>query len=75
MRQILGRPVSSLARDRLLDAVGVDRYIHEIGKESRFWWSTDDNLRLEYRTPKANVNDGEESQKRNMNILSRFGER
>jgi len=37
-----------------------------------FWLSTDNNLSLEYSTPKANVNDPAESATRNMSILSRF---
>ncbi|MFZ6675722.1 fused MFS/spermidine synthase [Undibacterium sp. Xuan67W] len=72
VRDILDRPVADIAGDRMLDNTGIDRFIMSSGVDPSFWVSTDDNLRLEYSTPKANVNDGPSSFQRNMQLLKRF---
>lgn len=72
VRQIVGRGLDELAADRLLTAAGVDRFLAEVGVQPAFWVSTDDNLRLEYDTPKANVNDSRKSFAANMSMLERF---
>lgn len=72
VRNILDHPLSTIASNRLLDNVGVDRLIKTTGVDESFWWSTDDNLRLEYSTPKGNVNDPLLSLKANMKFLMRF---
>jgi hypothetical protein len=72
LRGVLGRPAASLVDKRLLDADGVDRFIKEVGIDARLWLSTDDNLRLEYDTPKGNVNDGKKSSEINKDLLTRF---
>lgn len=72
VRKIVGRSPEELSGDRLLTAQGVDRFLVELGVEPSFWVSTDDNLRLEYDTPKANVNDAAKSFAANMGMLERF---
>ncbi len=68
----LDRPISAIAGDRLLDNAGIDRFIKTGGVDESLWWSTDDNLHLEYSTPKANVNDAQRSYQSNLGLLSRF---
>lgn len=72
VRDILDRPVAAIAGDRILDNAGIDRFIVSSGIDPSFWVSTDNNLRLEYSTPKANVNDGPSSFQRNMQLLRKF---
>jgi predicted membrane-bound spermidine synthase len=72
VRGSLERPISAIAGDRLLDDKGIDRFLKGIGIEERLWWSTDDNLLLEYSTPKANVNDASRSYQENLGLLSQF---
>ena len=72
VRSILDRPISAIASDRLLDNAGIDRFIKTGGGDESLWWSTDDNLRLEYSTPKANVNDAQRSYQGNLMLLTRF---
>ncbi len=71
VRQVLGRPLAALAADRLLDPAGVDRFVTQLGVDPRLWISTDDNLRLEYSTPRANVNDPQSSIQRNLALLGK----
>lgn len=71
-RQILGRSPAEIAQDRLLTPEGIDRFLTHAGVDPSFWVSTDDNLRLEYGTPKANVNDAKQSFAANMALLERF---
>jgi spermidine synthase len=56
-----GRPLASLVQDILLLDAGVDRYLQGIARRSgarlEELISTDDNLYLEYATPKGNVLD------------------
>jgi predicted membrane-bound spermidine synthase len=67
---ILSQPLTSIREERLLDTAGIDRFIEQVGGEASRWWSTDDNLRLEYSTPKANVNDSAASTRLNLKLLS-----
>jgi spermidine synthase len=69
VRRIAERDIAELPRDILLGSEGVDRLIASFGDEPSLWWSTDDNLRLEYSTPKANVNDGEKTIRANRSML------
>lgn len=71
-RQIVARSPAQIAQDRLLTPQGIDGFLSHAGVESSFWVSTDDNLRLEYGTPKANVNDAKLSFAANMALLERF---
>lgn len=72
VRALSSRPVGEVAVDRLLDPDGVNRYIAGFGPDPLLWLSTDDNVALEYSTPKANVNDAQASVALNMATLSRF---
>lgn len=72
LRTIASRSVQDMVKDRVLDPAGVDRFIRDLGVDARPWISTDDNLRLEYSTPKANVNDGRASLAANKALIERF---
>jgi spermidine synthase len=72
VRQIAGRTSQALAKDLLLDPQGIDRFLSGVGVDPKLWISTDDNLRLEYSTPKANVNGASESYEANMALLKRY---
>ena len=72
VRGMLGRPLRTLVGDRLLDSDGVDRYVHAWGAEPSTWLSTDDNVALEYSTPRANANPANSSMALNLEVLSRF---
>jgi len=58
----------------LLDPAGVDRYLASQGVPLALLVSTDDNLFLEYGTPKGNVLDTRESLAQNLELLSRFSQ-
>jgi len=72
VRSIFDRPLAAIEADRLLDSAGIDRFIKTVGVDESLWWSTDDNLYLEYSTPKANVNDGQRSYHSNLSLLKQF---
>jgi spermidine synthase len=72
LRHSLERPIAAIASDRLLDDKGIDRFLKGFGVEERLWWSNDDNVLLEYSTPKANVNDELRSYQENLGVLSGF---
>jgi predicted membrane-bound spermidine synthase len=72
VRRIAERDVDDLPNDLLLGPEGVDRLVASVGAEPSLWWSTDDNLRLEYSTPKANVNDAEKTMRFNVHMLKGF---
>jgi hypothetical protein len=55
----------------LIDPRGVDVFLASFGVPSQAWISTDDNLVLEYGTPKGNAL-GPESMVRNAEMLRRF---
>lgn len=72
VRRIAGRPAEKLLADRLLGPEGIDRFIKGTTDAPDAWISTDDNLRLEYDTPRANVNDSRASFAANLALLERF---
>lgn len=72
VRRIVSSPIAGLAASRLLDAAGIDRYLQSWVLPPEYWASTDDNMFLEYSTPKANANDAKSSFEQNIGILSRF---
>jgi predicted membrane-bound spermidine synthase len=64
-----------LLRDRLLDPRAVDQMLaqmKEIGEDADSLVSTDNNLLLEYSTPKGNVNGYWPSLKRNLAFINQF---
>ncbi|TFW08748.1 hypothetical protein E4K72_07405 [Oxalobacteraceae bacterium OM1] len=72
LKVVLNRPIAELQLERMLDSDGIDRFISGVGGDGRIWWSTDDNLSLEYSTPKGNVNSAELSYVTNLQLLSRY---
>jgi spermidine synthase len=64
MRELRGRLV--------LDPPGIDRLLGGFVIPPEYWVSTDDNLILEYSTPRGNVLDGSASFDHNLNLLKRF---
>jgi predicted membrane-bound spermidine synthase len=59
----------------VLDPEGIDRYLASRGVPLALVVSTDDNLFLEYGTPKGNVLDGARSVEQNLKLLSNFSKR
>ena len=68
----IGGSASDLLRTRLLDPAATDLFLSSFGMPAPFWVSTDDNLKLEYSTPKGNALDGAASIERNIELLLRF---
>lgn len=68
----IGGSARDLLQTRLLDPAATDRFLSGFGMPAPFWVSTDDNLKLEYSTPKGNVLDGAASIERNIELLLKF---
>ena len=64
--------VEHVIDSRELDSQGIDRYLLSVGVDPMVWISDDNNLRLEYSTPKGNVNDSLTSYTNNMQLLRKF---
>lgn len=71
-RSIAGASLESLSDNLLLSPQGVDQFINRYGLAPQYFVSTDNNLRLEYSTPRANVNDATRSYAENLALLSEF---
>jgi spermidine synthase len=69
--RLQGGTVRKLTGNRLLDPAGVDRLLASFEVPLERWISTDDNLVLEYSTPRGNALDGELSFARNVELLRR----
>jgi predicted membrane-bound spermidine synthase len=69
VRELAGRSFADIAGDLLLSPAGVDQFLERIGLVPDFWISTDNNLRLEYSTPKANANRPDRSFQDNMGLM------
>ncbi len=72
---VIGGSSRGLLQARLLDPAATDRLLGSLGKPASYWVSTDDNLRLEYSTPRGNALDGQKSRDRNMDLLQRAAAR
>ena len=72
VRRIAERDMKALTQDLLLGPEGIDRFIAGTGIRGDLWLSTDDNLQLEYSTPRANVNDAEQSLLANRAMLVQY---
>lgn len=72
LQRIVNRDMVEVAGDRVLAPSGTDRFLSEVGHDPKLWISTDDNLRLEYDTPRANVRDGTKTLEWNKAMLQRF---
>jgi len=55
----------------ILDPAATDRLLGSHGRPAAYWISTDDNLHLEYSTPRGNALDGQRSREKNMELLLR----
>jgi len=69
VKDVLGASFGTVMEGRLLDPDATDGFLKRVGVEPELWVSTDNNLRLEYSTPRANVNDPVTSFERNMFLL------
>lgn len=69
---LIGGSAGSLLKTRLLEPAATDLFLGGFGTPAPFWVSTDDNLKLEYSTPKGNALDGAASIARNIELLSNF---
>jgi spermidine synthase/MFS family permease len=68
----IGGSARDLLQTRLLDPAATDLFLSGFGMPAPFWISTDDNLKLEYSTPKGNVLDAGASVARNIELLLNF---
>jgi predicted membrane-bound spermidine synthase len=73
MMRDVGTDVATIEGNRLLTPPEVDRMLSGYGVGLEYWVSNDDNLRLEYGTPRGNVLDGKESFNANMRVLMHKG--
>ena len=69
VRELAGRKFSDIAGDLLLTPDRTDVLLDKIGLSRELWISTDNNLRLEYSTPKANAAYVDQSFERNLQLL------
>jgi predicted membrane-bound spermidine synthase len=69
----LGSSYEVLASATLLSPAGTERLLNSFSAPATRWVSTDDNLYLEYSTPKGNVLDGLQSRDNNVAFLRRVG--
>jgi len=72
---LYGNSAQPLAGTLVLDPQGIDRYLASRGVPLELLVSTDDNLFLEYGTPKGNALGGPESLQQNLKLLSDFSQR
>jgi len=70
VRDLAGRTFADMANDLLLAPTQVDGLLARTGVNPNLWLSTDNNLRLEYSTPKANAAPPDQSLQINMKLLS-----
>jgi spermidine synthase len=68
----LDAPYETLASSILLAPAGTERLLDAFSAPASRWVSTDDNLFLEYSTPKGNVLDGQQSLNRNVAFLRKY---
>jgi spermidine synthase len=74
--ELLGGSPSELLRTRILDPQAVDRYLESFAQDAHTpiesFVSDDDNLRLEYSTPRGNVRPYTNSLRQNLALLNVF---
>lgn len=75
VRRIAGRDYTAIAGDLVLKPDEIDRFIAKFGVTPELLASTDNNLLLEYSTPKSNVNDPARSYEANLSLLKEFSSR
>ncbi len=72
VRQLAQRELDSYADDLLLDTQGIDRFIFDNGVDRSAWLSSDDNLALEYSTPRSNAGDNPITVEANLALLRKY---
>lgn len=75
VRDLAGRSFTMISSDLMLSPSQVDLFLDKVGFGRDLWISTDNNLRLEYSTPKANANPTDQSFEINMDFLRRARDR
>ena len=70
VRELAGRSFASIAGDILLSPKMVDALLNRFSGARGQWISTDNNLKLEYNTPKANANSPDRSFEANLKLLN-----
>lgn len=68
--ELAGRTFANIADDLLLNPSQIDSFMERVGFDRALWISTDNNLRLEYSTPKANAVLQDQSYQNNMRLLT-----
>ena len=68
----IGGSARDLLQRRLLDPAATNLFLSGFGMPAPYWISTDDNLKLEYSTPKGNALDGAASIEANVGLLLKF---
>lgn len=68
---VFGNDPAVLRDMQLLDPKGIDRLLTSFPVPAGYWVSTDNNLFLEYSTPKGNVLDGRRSYDDNLGFIER----
>lgn len=71
---ILGQDPDRILGMRLLEPAGTDAMLNSLGLPPSYWISTDDNLALEYDTPKGNVFDTQKSFTGNKKFIAQFSQ-
>ncbi|QRX84198.1 fused MFS/spermidine synthase [Glaciimonas sp. PAMC28666] len=74
VRELAGRGFASIAGDLLLSPTMVDALLNRVSGPRGQWISTDNNLKLEYNTPKANANSPDRSFQSNLKLLNSIAE-
>jgi spermidine synthase len=69
VRELAGRSFANIANDVMLSPSQVDVFLDRVGFGREFWISTDNNLKLEYNTPKSNANPLDTTFQTNLELL------
>ncbi|MEN9656608.1 MAG: hypothetical protein RL571_73 [Pseudomonadota bacterium] len=71
--KIYDHSINELSQKILLEPESLDRFLLKVSSgDPEAWVSTDDNLYLEYETPKGNVLDGAKSLANNLEMIKKF---
>ena len=68
---LYGGSAGGLKKTVLLDPAACDRLLNSTGVDPSFLASTDDNLRLEFNTPRGNVLDAAQSLRENLQFITK----
>ena len=67
-----GGNAKGIASKLVLTPTDINKYLNSFGVKQDHWVSTDDNLFLEYNTPKGNALDSQDSTEINLGILTKY---